>query len=127
MGASGDPLVRAAQLASLALGAADAGYSYLLTKPGSLAERVMGPSSGAWHEWGVGLLASAAAIHGRAVLAPSERSMAAVALLRATVAPGHASLLVLEPGTRRRSVGLLAMNLTAAALSWTASRRLAGR
>ena len=125
MEASGDRVVRAAQFASLALGAVDAGYSYLLPKPGSLAERVMGPGSGAWHEWGVGLLASAAAIHARAVVAPSRQSMAAVALLRGTVAPGHLSLLALEPATRRRSVGLFAMNASAAALSWAASRRLA--
>ncbi len=125
MGPTGDPVVRAAQLASLALGAVDAGYSYLLPKPGSLAERLMGPGSGAWQEWGVGLLASAAAIHATAVVAPTERSMAAVALLRGTVAPGHLSLIALEPSTRKRSVGLFAMNVAAAALSWRASQRLA--
>jgi hypothetical protein len=122
---SGDRVVQAAQLASLALGAVDAGYSYLLPRPGSLAERVMGPSSGAWHEWGVGLLASAAAIHATAVVAPSERSMAAVALLRGTVAPGHLSLIALDPAMRRRSTGLFAMNASASLLSWVASRRLA--
>ena len=125
MAASGDRVVQAAQLASMALGGIDAGYAYLLPKPGSLAERIMGPSSGAWHEWGVGLLASAAVIHAGAVVAPSERSLAAVALLRATVAPGHLALFALEPATRKRSVGLFAMNATAAALSWRASRRLA--
>ena len=125
MVASGDRVVQAAQLASAALGAIDAGYAYLLPKPGSIPERIMGPGSGAWHEWGVGLLASAAAIHARAVVAPSERSLAAVALLRATVAPGHIALFALEPTTRKRSVGLFAMNATAALLSWRASRRMA--
>ena len=124
MGASGDPVVRAAQLASLALGAIDAGFSYLMPRPGSLAERFTGPSSGAWHEWAPGILASAAAAHTVAVVAPSERSMATVALLRGTVAPGHLSLIALDPTMRRRSTGLFAMNAGAAVLSWWASRRL---
>lgn len=124
MGASGDPVVRVAQLASLVLGAIDAGFSCLMPKPGSLAERFTGPSAGAWHEWAPGILASAAATHVAAAVAPSERSMATVALLRGTVAPGHLSLIALDPAMRRRSTGLFAMNAGAAALSWWASRRL---
>jgi hypothetical protein len=124
MGASGDPVVRAAQLASLALGAMDAGYAYLMPKRGSLAARFTGASSGAWHEWAPGILASAAAAHAAAAVAPTERSMATVALLRGTVAPGHLSLIALDPTWRRRSTGLFAMNAGAAALSWWASRRL---
>lgn len=124
MRASGDPVVRAAQVASLALGAIDAGFAYLMPRPGSLAEQFTGPSSGAWHEWAPGILASAAAAHAAAVVAPSERSMATVALLRGTVAPGHLSLMALDPGMRRRSMGLFAMNAGASALSWWASRRL---
>jgi hypothetical protein len=124
MGASGDPVVRAARLASLALGAIDAGYAYLMPRRGPLAERFTGPSSGAWHEWAPGILASAAAAHATAVVAPSERSMATVALLRGTVAPGHLSLIALDPAMRKRSTGLFAMNAGAAVLSWWASRRL---
>jgi hypothetical protein len=124
VGASGDPVVRAAQLTSLALGAIDAGYAYLLPRPGSLAERFTGPSSGAWHEWAPGILASAAAAHAAAAVAPSERSMATVALLRGTVAPGHLSLIALDRTMRRRSTGLFALNAGAAVLSWWASRRL---
>ena len=125
MGTSRDPVVGLARLSALALTAADLVYAGLMQFRPAAAQRIFGESSGAWHDWGIGLLLSAAAIQSVPVARPTAAALARYGILRSTVAAGHVGAIAFDPPHRRRAGGLLLMNLTATALGLAASRRVA--
>ena len=116
------PSVRLARLVAAGLAAGDAAFAVLLARHHRLPDDVFGESSGSWRDWGVGILLSYTGVQGAVAARPSRDSLAALALLRAVLVPGHLSRYSIERTKRPLTIGLCAMNAGVATLAWRASR-----
>ena len=110
------------RIVAAGLAAGDAAFAVLLARRHRLPDDFFGESSGSWRDWGVGILVSYAGVQGAIAARPTPDRLAALALLRGVLVPGHVSRYAIERTKRPLAVGLCAMNAGVATLAWRASR-----